>query len=460
MSSCSTTGPQAAPPPAPPPVRVPAPGPMECDGEATPPTPTSPSSAAAAAADAGGQHHLLRHVLSPEQCSDALHHFGTADSKAAARMVNRMSQRELRDMFAKVYNVHTNSNNNTWLRRKLLEAVGASRRFYAAANRTGRPKPRRTPADGGASGAAAAVAAKPRAPKAAHAATHSAQHSAQRGTAQHHRAVAPGPALPAGSPRALAARRRAATAGSATGLADAAHGVHAPPPPRHHYLLGSCSRFAPSQQSSEAGETCSEGSEAHPRALAPHAPLATSPSSCGGTPTSAFAAAQPLPYHSLYAPPQPAAIPSNGSHSSLQSSQFAAPALAPRPPSLGLAPGLAGAPTAVAADGKLPHVGSFSTLTALLGGYAPGYPPAYAPAPAAEPLVAPAGAAQQGAAGAALQQPLAPLQHGLGSDLGMNLWVPTDGDLCSLAPAPTLGKPGLDDDWLSWDDDWQLPALF
>lgn len=49
-----------------------------------------------------GQHHLLRHVLSAQQCSDALRHFGTTDSKAAARMVNRMSQRELRDMFAKV----------------------------------------------------------------------------------------------------------------------------------------------------------------------------------------------------------------------------------------------------------------------------------------------------------------------------------------------------------------------
>lgn len=49
-----------------------------------------------------GQHHLLRHVLSPEQCSDALRHFGTTDSKAAARMVNRMSQRDLRDMFQRV----------------------------------------------------------------------------------------------------------------------------------------------------------------------------------------------------------------------------------------------------------------------------------------------------------------------------------------------------------------------
>ncbi len=58
------------------------------------------------------------------------------------------------------------------------------------------------------------------------------------------------------------------------------------------------------------------------------------------------------------------------------------------------------------------------------------------------------------------QQPAAPLQQGFGSDLGVGLWVPTDANFCSLGPAPALGKPGLDDDWLSWDDDWQLPALF
>lgn len=92
--------PQLALPTAPPPVHMPAP--MACDGAPPPPTPVSPSSALAAGDALGGQHHLLRHVLSPEQCSDALHHFGTTDSKAAARSVNRMSQRELRDMFAKV----------------------------------------------------------------------------------------------------------------------------------------------------------------------------------------------------------------------------------------------------------------------------------------------------------------------------------------------------------------------
>lgn len=208
-----------------------------------------------------------------------------------------------------VYNVHTNSNNNTWLRRKLLEAVGASRRFYAAANRTGRPKQRRAPADGG-----AALAPKPRTPKAAPALLACApQHCSQRSAAQHHHhhAMAPGPALPAGSPRALAARRRsAAAAGSAAGLADAAHASH--PAPRHHYLLCSGSRLAPSRQSSEGGEALSEGSEAHPRALAPHAPLDAGLPSGSGTPTSAFAAARAPSYRGLHASPHPPAIPCSG----------------------------------------------------------------------------------------------------------------------------------------------------
>ncbi|KAL4421999.1 hypothetical protein ABPG77_005429 [Micractinium sp. CCAP 211/92] len=439
MSSCSTTSPQLALPTAPPPVYTRAP--MARDTAPLPTTPASPSALAAGDASSG-QHHLLRHVLSPEQCSDALHHFGTADSKAAARMVNRMSQRELRDMFAKVYNVHTNSNNNTWLRRKLLEAVGASRRFYAAANRTGRPKQRRAHVDS-CHGGAAAAAAKPRSPKAAHAP----QHGVQRCAAQQvHHAVAPGPALPAGSPRALAARRRAAAAGSAAGLADAAHSAH--PAPRHHYLLGSGSRFPPSQQSSEGGGACSEGSEGHPRALAPRAALDAGPPSGSSTPTSACAAAQPPPYHGLYASPLPATMLCNGSRSSLQSSQHAVHGLA-----------LAGTPAAVGPDGKLPHAGSFSTLAALLGGY-PGahslaYPPGFGAAPV-EPPPVPAVAPRHHLQ----QQPAAPLQQGFGSDLGVGLWVPTDANFCSLGPAPALGKPGLDDDWLSWDDDWQLPALF
>lgn len=96
---CAATPLQLALPTAPPPVYTRAP--MTRDTAPLPTTPASPSALAAGDAS-NGQHHLLRHVLSPEQCSDALHHFGTADSKAAARMVNRMSQRELRDMFAKV----------------------------------------------------------------------------------------------------------------------------------------------------------------------------------------------------------------------------------------------------------------------------------------------------------------------------------------------------------------------
>lgn len=147
----------------------------------------------------------------------------------------------------------------------------------------------------------------------------------------------------------------------------------------------------------------------------------------------------------------------------MQSSQLAGPTLAPRLSSWGPGPAAPGAPAAVGSDGKLPYVGSFSTLTALLGGGPPPHPsacpPGYAPAPT-EPLVAPL----YGAAGATLRwqpaQQLAPVQQGLGCDLGVGLWVPADAGLGSLGPAPGLGMPGLDDDWLTWDEEWQLPALF
>lgn len=97
-----------------------------------------------------------------------------------------------------VYTVNTNSNNNTWLRRKLLEAVGASRRFYAAANKTGRPKPR---------GSKAPAAARVRAPKQGGAAAAAAPVTPRVGPPH----LTPGMQLPAGSPRALL--RRAGAAG-------------------------------------------------------------------------------------------------------------------------------------------------------------------------------------------------------------------------------------------------------
>ncbi|PSC67176.1 hep_Hag family [Micractinium conductrix] len=381
----------------------------------------------------GGQHHLLRHVLSPEQCSDALHHFNTNDSKAAARQVNRMSQRELRDMFAKVYNVHTNSNNNTWLRRKLLEAVGASRRFYAAAaSRAGRSRPKKASADGGSH--ATAAAPKPRAPKAHHAEPHvlhcrggqaappsfGSHGSAGGGHVAHH-VLPPGPALPAGSPRALSHRPRRAALGSASALGDASHygaasygaacfgGAPYPAYPQApcQPQRRQCYVYPAAQHSDD---TCSGsvGSEAHPAAIG-------SPRSWDSTsPTSAFAAAHPQPLMH----PSAAAMPSNGSYSSLHSSQSPAP-LPLRAPSLGLGLGLG-----IGGDVKppsLPQMASFGALAALLSGG-----PADAP-----------------------QGPLAALQPGPSACLDA-LWVPCD----ALPPAPS--KPA--EDWLTWDD-WQLPSL-
>lgn len=333
-------------------------------------------------------HHLLRHVLSPEQCTDALRHFGTTDAKTAARMVNRMSQRELRDTFEKVgdarrpplpppsrcpaaalslggslmaacgavalpmnasqqrshvprsrpscatsstplptalrplhcpssscrsppllpppqvYCVHTNSNNNTWLRRKLLEAVGASRRFYSAASKTGgRPKARK--AEGGAGGdrkrvrrdrrpAGEAGAAAPCTPAATAAAAHAAAPVA------HHAAVHAGPVLPAGSPRALSQRMR-----QRGGEPQAPHHfthrvllqqVHVSTPPFQY--------TQPPAAAEEEGEdgSCSGHSASDVHTYTQHR-LAVQPSSLdSGGPASPFAAAaQRRTQHSLLA---------------------------------------------------------------------------------------------------------------------------------------------------------------
>jgi hypothetical protein len=223
-----------------------------------------------------------------------------------------------------VYSVTTNSNNNTWLRRKLLEAVGASRRFYNAASKAGgRPKARRAPAAPSAAPAAtvaapaegshaAAAAFAVKGPthyvihqmpaqlqlhhhQQAHQQPHQQQHSGSSSASlhntqphqphHHHLAAAPGPALPAGSPRALVQRMRAAQQ------------QHHPAAAAHHYLAEPQRHFFQplhQQQSSEeeeGGDTCSEEAGAaeaqHPRALAPH--HGHSSPDCS-SPTSVFAA--------------------------------------------------------------------------------------------------------------------------------------------------------------------------
>ena len=120
-------------------------------------------------------HHLLKHCLSQSQRSAALQHFNTADAREAAKEIARMGQRELQAKFKvgggpgtrrfragaeaaraggggtpprlaapmyppaplpgrparlplpqEVYGSATKSNNNSWLRRKLYEAVGVA----------------------------------------------------------------------------------------------------------------------------------------------------------------------------------------------------------------------------------------------------------------------------------------------------------------------------------------------
>lgn len=71
------------------------------------------------------QHHLLRHSLPEEQRgAGVLAHFGTDTISDAARIIKKMSQRDLQAKFRAVYGARTFSNNNNWLRRKLFEAIG------------------------------------------------------------------------------------------------------------------------------------------------------------------------------------------------------------------------------------------------------------------------------------------------------------------------------------------------
>jgi hypothetical protein len=71
------------------------------------------------------QHHLLRHSLPSEQRGQGvLAHFGVDTISEAAKLIKKMSQRDLQAKFKTVYGARTFSNNNNWLRRKLFEAIG------------------------------------------------------------------------------------------------------------------------------------------------------------------------------------------------------------------------------------------------------------------------------------------------------------------------------------------------
>ncbi|KAK9834029.1 hypothetical protein WJX81_004707 [Elliptochloris bilobata] len=66
-------------------------------------------------------HHALREAL---PTAEIIAHFGSAEPKEIAKEVSKLGQRDLQARFRVVYGTQTFSNNNTWLRRKLLEAAG------------------------------------------------------------------------------------------------------------------------------------------------------------------------------------------------------------------------------------------------------------------------------------------------------------------------------------------------
>lgn len=79
------------------------------------------------------KHHLLRHHLPEERRGlNAVAHFAGCDTiRQAVRKVQRMAQRELQQAFQLVYGTVSYSNNNNWLRKKLIEALTLNGRVPA-----------------------------------------------------------------------------------------------------------------------------------------------------------------------------------------------------------------------------------------------------------------------------------------------------------------------------------------
>lgn len=73
----------------------------------------------------GGRHHLLRHALDPSKIGENAVKFfyGAENVEEALALASTMSQKELQRTFSLVYGVNSSSNNNNWLRKKLMEAL-------------------------------------------------------------------------------------------------------------------------------------------------------------------------------------------------------------------------------------------------------------------------------------------------------------------------------------------------
>jgi len=78
-------------------------------------------------AQGGRLHHLTRHWLAPDERGErAIELLGASDVKNAEALIRNMAQRDLRFAFEQVYESKTKSFNNSWLRRKLFEAIGSN----------------------------------------------------------------------------------------------------------------------------------------------------------------------------------------------------------------------------------------------------------------------------------------------------------------------------------------------
>lgn len=71
------------------------------------------------------KHRMLKHILRKDQMGEAalVHFDGATSVEHGIAMISTMSQKQLQHMFSKVYGAVSSSNNNNWLRKKLMEAL-------------------------------------------------------------------------------------------------------------------------------------------------------------------------------------------------------------------------------------------------------------------------------------------------------------------------------------------------
>eukprot|EP00884_Botryococcus_braunii_P002797 jgi/Botrbrau1/12518/Bobra.0169s0060.1 len=88
-------------------------------------------------------HHSLGRPLRDDE---KITNFGSTDGKEVQKEINRMGQKELQKAFNQIFPLKTGSNNNNWLRRKLLEAAGIPQAKSHPRGRPPRPNAKARPA--------------------------------------------------------------------------------------------------------------------------------------------------------------------------------------------------------------------------------------------------------------------------------------------------------------------------